>query len=52
MVTDPVAGISFPKDLAGATLELKSETYYFLGDETRREVEQRRQAAATGEDRR
>lgn len=46
MVTDPVAGVSFPKHSAGATLELKGKTYYFIGEETRREFEQKQAAAA------
>ena len=48
MVTDPVAGISFPKHLAGATLELNRETYYCLDEETRHAFEHQRQAAASG----
>jgi len=41
MVEDPVAGIRFPKFAAGATLEWKGRTYYFAGEETRREFEQK-----------
>jgi YHS domain-containing protein len=37
MVTDPVAGISFPKYFAAATLEHEGKTYQFVSDETRRE---------------
>jgi YHS domain-containing protein len=39
MVEDPVAGVRFPKFAAGATLEWKGQTYYFVGEETRREFE-------------
>jgi YHS domain-containing protein len=39
MVEDPVAGIKFPRFAAGATLERNGKTYYFVGDETRREFE-------------
>jgi hypothetical protein len=37
MVTDPVAGISFPKYFAAATLEQDGRTSYFISDESRRE---------------
>jgi YHS domain-containing protein len=47
MVLDPVAGVSFPKHAAGATLERGGQTYYFIGEETRREFEQRQAAKAT-----
>jgi YHS domain-containing protein len=39
MVEDPVAQVRFPKYAAGATLEWKGQTHYFLSDETRREFE-------------
>jgi YHS domain-containing protein len=39
MVEDPVAGVRFPRFAAGATLEWKGQTYYFVGEETRREFE-------------
>ncbi|MGD9722661.1 MAG: hypothetical protein AB7O59_15115 [Pirellulales bacterium] len=39
MVDDPVAGIRFPKLAAAATLERDGKTYYFIGEETRREFE-------------
>ena len=39
MVSDPVAGIRFPKFAAAATLEYDGKTYYFIGDDTRREFE-------------
>jgi YHS domain-containing protein len=37
IVEDPVAGIRFPKHAAAATLERAGKTYYFIGEETRRE---------------
>jgi YHS domain-containing protein len=37
MVEDPVAQVRFPKFSAGATLEWQGRTYYFVGEETRRE---------------
>lgn len=40
MVEDPVAKVKFPKFVAGATLERDGKTYYFIGEETRREFEQ------------
>lgn len=39
MVQDPVAGVRFPKFAAAATLERGGKTYYFIGDDTRREFE-------------
>jgi YHS domain-containing protein len=40
MVQDPVAGVRFPKFAAAATLDWGGKTYYFIGDDTRREFEQ------------
>ena len=37
MVEDPIAHVSFPKMVAGATLDWQGKTYYFLGEQTRRE---------------
>jgi YHS domain-containing protein len=37
MVSDPVAGISFPKHFAAATLEHDGTTHYFVSEESRRE---------------
>jgi YHS domain-containing protein len=37
LVSDTVAGISFPKHYAAATLDHDGSTYYFISDETRRE---------------
>jgi YHS domain-containing protein len=36
MVEDPIAHVRFPK-FAAATLEWQGKTYYFVGEETRRE---------------
>jgi YHS domain-containing protein len=41
MVADTVAGISFPKHFAAATLEHDGKTYYFVSEETRREFAKR-----------
>jgi YHS domain-containing protein len=35
MVEDPIAHVRFPKFAAGATLESKGTTHYFISDETR-----------------
>jgi YHS domain-containing protein len=40
MVEDPIAGVRFPKFAAGAATEWNGKTWYFLGEETRREFEQ------------
>jgi YHS domain-containing protein len=37
MVEDPIAHVRFPKVAAATTLEWKGQTYYFIGEETRRE---------------
>jgi YHS domain-containing protein len=39
MVEDPVAGVRFPRFAAAATAEWSGKTFYFIGDETRREFE-------------
>ncbi len=44
MVEDPIAGIRFPKLAAAATLECDGKTYYFIGEETRREFAAKRGA--------
>ena len=36
-VTDPVSGTHFPKYAAAATLDWEGKTYYFIGEETRKE---------------
>jgi hypothetical protein len=42
MVEDPIAHVRFPKFAAGATLEQKGKTIYFISDETRREFEKKK----------
>jgi YHS domain-containing protein len=37
LVRDPIANVEFPKYAAGATLEWKGKTHYFVGEETRDE---------------
>jgi hypothetical protein len=44
MVEDPVAKVTFPKFAAGATLEVKGKTIYFIDDSTRCEFEQQQTA--------
>jgi len=39
MVEDPVAQVRFPRFAAAATADWSGKTYYFIGDETRREFE-------------
>jgi YHS domain-containing protein len=39
LVEDPVTKICFPKYLAASTLERDGRTYYFVGEDTRREFE-------------
>lgn len=46
MVEDPVAHVRFPKFAAGATLERKGKTYYFVGEETRRDFEKQQVAGS------
>ena len=46
MVDDPVANVRFPKMAAAATVEWQGKTYYFVGEETRREFEQQNGIAA------
>jgi YHS domain-containing protein len=41
MVSDPVAGISFPKHFAAATFNRDGTTYYFISEETSREFAKR-----------
>lgn len=41
MVEDPVAKVRFPKQAAACTLDWQGQTYYFVGDETRREFAQK-----------
>jgi YHS domain-containing protein len=39
MVEDPIAKVQFPKYAAGATLDVKGKTYYFIDDATCREFQ-------------
>jgi YHS domain-containing protein len=39
MVEDPIAHVSFPKIAAATTVTYQGQTYYFVGEETRREFE-------------
>jgi YHS domain-containing protein len=39
MVEDPIAAVRFPKFAAATSLEWEGKTYYFIGNETRREFE-------------
>jgi YHS domain-containing protein len=39
MVEDPIAGVRFPKLAAAAKVVRNGKTYYFVGEETRREFE-------------
>lgn len=41
MVSDTVAGITFPKYFAAATLDHEGTTYYFISEESRREFAER-----------
>ena len=44
MVEDPVAHVRFPRFAAGATLRRDGNTYYFVGEETRRAFEKQEAA--------
>lgn len=46
LVEDPIAKVRFPKYAAGAKLDWKGKTVYFLGDETRRKFEEQEGATA------
>jgi YHS domain-containing protein len=39
MVEDPIAHVRFPKEAAATTLECQGKSFYFIGEETRREFE-------------
>jgi YHS domain-containing protein len=45
MVEDPVARVAFPKVVAAATLEWQGQTFYFIGEETRREFAEKNKIA-------
>jgi YHS domain-containing protein len=40
MVEDPIAHVSFPRAAAAASVEWQGQTFYFIGEETRREFAQ------------
>jgi len=42
MVEDPIAHVRFPKVAATSTLEWQGQTFYFIGEETRREFEKQK----------
>lgn len=46
LVEDPIAKVRFPKYAAGAKLDWKGKTIYFLAEDTRREFEKQQKAAA------
>ena len=48
MVRDPVAGVRFPKYAAAATMDVGGKTYYFIGEETRREFESKQGDVSPG----
>jgi YHS domain-containing protein len=48
MVRDPVAGVRFPKYAAAATVDVGGKTYYFIGEETRREFESKQGDVSSG----
>jgi hypothetical protein len=47
MVEDPIARVTFPKQAAATTLEWQGHTFYFIGDETRREFAEKNKIAAS-----
>jgi YHS domain-containing protein len=46
MVEDPIAKVKFPKFAAGATLEVKGKTVYFIDEATRHEFEEQQATKA------
>jgi len=46
LVEDPITRVSFPKYAAGATMEWKSSTYYFVDEESKKEFAKKNQIAA------
>ena len=46
MVEDPIAHVRFPKQAAATTLERHGQTYYFIGEDTRREFEKQQGVAS------
>jgi YHS domain-containing protein len=47
MVEDPIIGVRFPKFAAGATLEWKGKTYYFVSNETQKEFQKQQGIQST-----
>lgn len=45
LVEDPIAKVRFPKFAAGAKLDVKGKTVYFIDEETRRQFEQQQSAS-------
>jgi YHS domain-containing protein len=46
MVEDPIAHVRFPKQAAATTLEWQGKTFYFIGEETRREFEKQQKTGS------
>ena len=46
MVEDPVAHVRFPKVAAATTLEWQGKTFYFIGEDTRREFEKQQRTGS------
>lgn len=46
MVEDPVANVRFPRFAAAATADWNGKTFYFIGEDTRREFEKQHGVAA------
>ena len=44
MVEDPIAKVKFPKFAAGATLEVRGKTHYFIDDLTRQQFQAKQTA--------
>ena len=47
LVEDPVAGVRFPRHAAATSLTWGGKTYYFIGEETRREFESSHELTST-----
>jgi YHS domain-containing protein len=45
MVSDPVAGVRFPRFAAASTLDWQGKKYYFISEKTRHEFEQKNKIA-------
>ena len=46
MVEDPIAHVRFPRQAAATTLEWQGKTFYFIGEETRREFEKQQKTGS------